>query len=174
MYNISNREKILLSITISFVITALFYNLIVEPLISRWRAFNGQIESKKALLNKNKRLLAAYKILEEEYIKYPVVLGGKNEEEEIARALGEIENVSKKSSCYIVNLKPRASKKIGNYKEISFDVTTEGSIDEFTRFMYEVETSKKMLRIRRFTITSKTGPSAKLKCVFLISKIILS
>lgn len=170
--NISKREKTLLFISVGVAAAAVFYNVIVEPLVIKWKTVNGQIEAKIILLSKNKGLLSRYKTLEEEYINYPVLLkSGRNEEEELAGALGEIEGISKKTACFIINIKPKASKKFGNYKEISFDVTTEGSIDEISRFMYEIETSEKILRIRQFTITSKSGTSKNLKASFLISKI---
>ena len=116
-----------------------------------------------------------YRSLEADYVKYrDFIEVGKNEEEEFASALGELEDLSQKSSCRIVNVKPRASKRLGNYREISFEVTTEGNINELSRFIYEVETSERYLRIRRFTMVSKSGQAGSLKATFLISKIIIT
>ena len=172
--NLSKREKTILSICVILGVTAIAYSLIIEPFIMRWRTLNDQIESKIALLIKNTRLLKMHKALEAEYAKYHGFMEiSEDEEKELAKALGEIENVSAKSSCNIANIKPRASRKLGNYKEIFFEVTAEGSISELAQFLYEIETSREYLRIRHFTIMSKAGPPDKLKGTFLISKIIL-
>ncbi|MFC1624073.1 hypothetical protein ACFL28_01960 [Candidatus Omnitrophota bacterium] len=173
--NLAKREKGILLLTIALGAGALFYNLIIEPVIVRWRTLDEEIHSRSALLAKDARLLKAYSSLEEKYAKYNDVLeSNQDEEEPLTNALGEIESISKKSSCRIVNIKSRASKELDGYREMSFDVIAEGNIDEFLRFLYEIETSKETLRIRRFTITSKSDRSGKLKGIFLISKIIIN
>ena len=93
--NLSKREKIILSICVILAAIAITYNLIIEPFIMRWRTLNDQIESKIALLIKNTRLLKMRKPLETEYVKYHGVMEiSEDEEKELAKALGEIENVS--------------------------------------------------------------------------------
>ena len=173
--NLSGREKNLLFGAITIALLALGYTMILEPFILHWKTLNDRIDAKLTTLIKDTRLLNMYKTLEAEYVKYRDFLEvGKNEEEEFASALSEIESVSGKSACHIVNVKPRSSKILGNYKEISYEVTAEGSIHELSRFAFEIETSDKYLRIRRFTIASKTGSSGILRGTFLISKIIVS
>ena len=175
IWNLAKREKVLLSICIILATIAIAYSLAIEPVIVHWKTLNNQIESKAILLIRNTKLLNMYKTLKEEYVQYrDFIKVSENEERELAKALGEMENISKKSSCYIANVKPRTSKKLGSYKEISFEVTAEGSINELSRFMYEIETSKEYLRIRRFIITSKSGPARRLKGTFLISKILFT
>lgn len=172
--NLSRNEKILLSICIVLGTVAVTYNLFIEPVVFRWKALNDGIESKTSVLIKNTRLLQIYKALQEEYEKYQGAIDTtRNEEEEFARSLGEIENISKKSSCRVENIKPHTPKKVGKYKEISFEVSAEGTIGQISRFLYEIETSKQNLRIRRFTLTSKSGVQTNLRGTFLISRIIV-
>jgi len=172
--NFSKREKTLVSVCLAFGGMALLYALIIEPSFVHWKMMNDEIEAKTSAVIKNTRLLAMYKILKKEYAGYKdLVEVSDNEEEVFAKALAEIENLSQQSSCYIANVKPRASKELGTYKEISFEVTAEGDISQLSRFMYEIETSNECLRIRHFTILSKTGPSGGLKGIFIINKIIL-
>ncbi|MBL7156748.1 MAG: hypothetical protein ISS92_01155 [Candidatus Omnitrophica bacterium] len=172
--NLGKNERTLLAICITLATVAILYSLIIEPVLRRWKTLNAQLVSKIVQLNKNTKLLNMYQSLEEEYAKYHGVIEiSKNEEEEQAKALREIENVSKKSACHIVNIRPRASRKLGNYKEILFEITTGGSLDELSRFLYEIEASTEHLRVRQFTITSRLSSSHRLKGIFLIGKIIL-
>ena len=171
--NFSGRERTLLIGAVIIAVMALLYVLVLEPLAIQWKSLDSQIDAKVTALMKDTRLLAMYSALERDYEKYRGFIdAGKDEDEEITSALGEIESISQESACYIVNVKPRSAKTVGNYKEISFEVTTEGTIGEIARFIYEIEMSEKYLRIRRFTILSKSGPAGNLKAVFLISKII--
>ena len=157
------------------LIGATAYGLIIDPIMERWQALNKQIGSKISILNKNVRLLGMYRALEEEYSKFRgFIKEGKNEEEELARALAEIENISQQSKSRIVNVKPRASRPMGNYKEISFEVTVEGDIQELARFLYEIEASPERLRIRNYLITPKIGSPNQLKASLLITKILLA
>ena len=169
----SKRERTLFLATAIIAIIAILYNFVAEPFVKDWKTLNARIRAKRTLLSKNTRLLTRYQILEEEYVKYPALTEViESEEEKLAMALGEIEKISKKSSSRILNIKPHIPKKVGNYMEISFDVTAEGAPAEISRFLYEIETSEESLRIRHFTLTARSGASGKLKAVFLISKII--
>jgi len=167
------REKILTIITVSIALIAFIYSVVIERVVLRWKMLNEEIESRKNLLIGDAELLSRYENIKEEYMKNPIFkVKGANEEEAIARVLSEIEAISNKASCYITNIKPRTTRYIGNYREISFDVSIESGITELSRFMYETEVSKEILRIRRFTTSSKSGPAKSLKTTFIISKII--
>jgi len=171
--NLGKRERILFAACIVLAAMAMIYSLLIDPVVNRWKILNTQISAKKAQLIKNTRLLSMYKTLEAEHAKYQgVVELGTNEEEEQRKALSTIEDVSRKTACHIFNIKPRPSKKLGNYKEISFEVTVGGGIGEISQFLHEIETSREHLRIRQLTITSRLSASEKLKGIFLISKII--
>lgn len=171
--SLSNREKTLFLIIIIMIGAALLYGFVAEPIFMRWKNLDDRIKSKLAYMAKSRRLLNRYKTLEEEYINLPSPGDAmESEEREIAKTLAAIENISNSSSCRIQNVKPRASRKIGSYRAIAFEVTAEGTIGEFSRFLYEIETSKEMLRIKHFTVTSKSGYPGTLKGIFLISKII--
>ena len=142
---------------------------------ANWRMFTSQVEAKAAVLSKDLRLLRMYNRLEAEYARYRDFVGtAKNEEEELAVILNEIENISRKSSCHIANVKPRATKKIGNHKEISLAVTVEGTVEKLSKFLYAVEVSSALLKVRHFAITPKSGRKGTLKATLHISKILLN
>lgn len=172
--NLGKRERTLLAVCIILGGGAVLYSLIVEPLATGWKTLNGRIEAKLSELGKDTRLFKMYEMIEEEYVEYgEFITSGRNMEEAQAAALGKIEEFSKSASCRIVNVKPRSPKKIGNYKEISFVVTAEGAIDRLSHFLYVIETSKELLRVKHFAITPRSGSPDALRGTFVISKVIL-
>jgi hypothetical protein len=161
--NLTAREKKLALIVVIAIASSLLYGFVAEPIFIRWKKREDQIKSKLAYMMKSERLLRKFKALEKEYTNLPSLTGAmESEEREIAKTLEALESISGASDCRIQNVKPRPSKKIGSYREISFEVTAEGAI----------EASNEMLRVKRFTITSKSGRSRILKGSFLINKII--
>lgn len=171
--NLSERERAILIVTVALAVSAAAYGLVIEPAGTAWNALKNDITSKENTIIKDKELLSRYDALEEEYKKFPTLIEkGESEERETQNALASIETISKESGCHIANVKPRQSKKVGSYREISFEVIAEGDIETISRFMYNLETSKALLRIKRFTITSRSEPSGALKSIFLINKIL--
>jgi Tfp pilus assembly protein PilO len=101
------------------------------------------------------------------------VKSAKSEEESTAEIMTYIEDVSRKDSCLVVSIKPVGAKNLGSYKEILIDVNAEGSMDQFSKFLYDIENSADMiLEVKRFTLNSKSS-AGTLKGTFLISKIII-
>ncbi|MFH1593488.1 MAG: hypothetical protein ABID09_02185 [Candidatus Omnitrophota bacterium] len=172
--NLSRRERSILAFLVVVAVSAVFYTLIIDPVVAYWKNLDNEIEANGVALGKDMKLLKMYDALQREHAKYEdFIETGKNEEEELAKTLSVIESVSTRSACRIANVKPRSSRELGNYREFVFEVTAEGGIDELTRFTYEIELSKEYLRIKRFTIISKLGSEGTLKSTFLISRIVL-
>ena len=171
--NLAKREKLLVGACVILGAAAIGYNMLIGPITGGWKKLNAGIEAKSNLLSKNIRLLGMSDRLRAEYANYrDYIEFGQSEQEELRAALGEIESISKRTSCRIANIKPRAARKIGNYKEISFVVISEGSIEALSRFLHATENSQKLLRIKHFSITPKSASSEGLKGTFLISKIV--
>ena len=172
--NLSKREKTILIIAAICAVIALSFNFFIEPLVVKWKVLNDTMLSKEKLLKGNMLLLQRYDDLEREYSKYPKLIKREAaEEKEVQAVLSEIEKISKKSSCYILNIKPRATRQISQYKEISFEVTVEGDMPQSLKFMYGIETSETLLKIKRFIIASTSGSTGTLKSTFIISKLLL-
>lgn len=172
--NLSKRERFIAVSAVSFVALAALYNFIIDPVISRWQDLNDRINSKTAMLRKDLSLLAAKKGIEANYAKFSrYIKSDKNQEESAAEALTFLEDLSRSDSCTVLNIKPIGVKDYGSYKEILIDLSSDGGVGQFTKFLYDVETSKNMLlKIRRFSLSSKAGQESALKGTFLIAKIV--
>jgi len=173
--NLSKRERNIAATTVLLIGAAFVYNFIIEPVAGQWASLNSQIESKADALKRDIRMLSNRKAIEEEYAKFSkYVKPGKSEEEATAETLSYLENLSRSDSCLIVNMKPISTKDFGAYKELLIDMSSEGAVNQFTKFLYDVENSKNMiLKVRQFVLTPKAGQEGTLKGSFLISKIII-
>jgi Tfp pilus assembly protein PilO len=172
--NLAKREKTLLVTCIVLAGLAVLYSMVIEPLTASWKMLNSKIDGKITELAKNARLLKMYGAIEAEHKRYSEFIKiGKNEEEELARALALVEKLAQDAGSRIANVKPRATRKRGNYREISFVVTTEGAIEKLAKFLHSIEASKELLSVKHFTLTPRSGSKGNLKATFLISKIIV-
>ena len=173
--NMSKRERYIALTAVSFVGIAILYSFIIDPIAREWQALNSEIESKAAGLKTDFAMLAARKSLEANYSKFAkYARSEKSEEEAVAEVLSYLENLSRNDSCAIANIKPIGTKDFGTYKELLIDLSSEGTVSQFTKFLYDIENTKNMiLKIRQFVLTSKAGQEGVLKGTFLISKVII-
>lgn len=173
--NMSKRERHIALATISFIAIAILYNFIIDPIAKRWQSLNSEMASKTVELRKDLAILSERKSLETNYSKFAkYIRSDKGEEESVADILSYLENLSRNDSCLVINIKPIGTKDLGSYKELLIDLSSEGSIQQFTKFLYDVENTKNMiLKVRHFILTSKAGQEGILKGSFLIGKIIV-
>ena len=173
--NMNKRERYIALTALLFIAAAIGYNFIVEPIARQWGTLNREISSKTVTLKRDLALLLVDKTLEENYSKFSrYVRSDKSEEEAVAEFLSYIENLSRNDSCLIVNMKPIGTRDTGAYKEILVDLSSEGSVSQFTKFLYDVENTKNMiLKVKHFVLTSKAGQEGALRGTFLISKVII-
>lgn len=173
--NLSKRERYLATATVSIVLIAVVYGLIIRPAAARWKNLSNQIRSRVNTLEKDSAILAGRKIIESEYARLSkYARPAKSEEQAIADTLSFIENVSRNDSCRIVNIKPVGTKDSGYYKEIVIDVNAEADIGQFSKFLYDMENPRdNLINIKDFALSAKSGQPGVLKGTFLISKILL-
>jgi len=173
--NLNKREKRIAFTTAGVIGAALIYNIIISPVAERWTGLNDRIASRTNVLEKDIRILAMRDTIEAEYTKLaPYVKSAKGDEKSVAEALSLIENISKSASCLIISIKPVGAKEFGTHKEVLIDITAEATMEQFSKFLYDIETTKDMLlKVRRFAITSKTGQAGLLKGSFLIGKVLI-
>lgn len=174
--NFSEREKKLALATVLIVSIAVAYAFVIAPLAAKWKGMNNQIRSKVNMLETDFKMLANQKFLGEEHAKLSKYARAvKSEEEAVADTLAYIENISRNDACLIINIKPIGITKADSYREILIDISAEAGINQFSKFLYDIENPRDtLIGIKRFTISSKSGQADTLKGTFLISKILLN
>ncbi len=171
-YSLSKKEKKLALITLIVASAAIIYDFGLEPFFGRWQKLDKEVRSKTIILKQNQKLLRAYDGLEEEYKGYYKHIGASKPSEGYTQTLREVENLSKKTACRILNIKPFVSRDKGGYKEILFDITAEGVIDNFSGFLYELEKLKSPLRVESFTLVPKSHTQGELKGTLRVKRIV--
>jgi hypothetical protein len=173
--NMNKRERTIAIVAISFVLGAILYSLIIDPVFRAWQVLNDNMAAKTVMLKKDLAMLSSRKSLETNYAKFSkYVISGKSEEETVSEALAYLENLSRTDSCTLLNIKPIGTKDYGAYKELMIELSSEGSISQFSKFLYDIENTKNMiLKVRHFVITSKAGQEGALKGSLLIAKTII-
>ena len=173
--NMNKRERYIALAAVLVVAVTIIYNFVIDPVAKEWQSFNGEIEAKVSALTRDMSMLAARKTLESNYSAFSkYVRSGKSEEETTAEVLSYLEKLSRDDSCLILNIKPVSTKNLGAYKELLIDMSSEGSVSQFSKFLYDIENTQNMiLKVRHFVLTSKAGQEGVLKGSFLISKIII-
>ncbi|MBI3602535.1 MAG: hypothetical protein HY209_06575 [Candidatus Omnitrophica bacterium] len=172
--HLSKRERLGLNLAVFFVALILLDRGIINPIASKMRSLNKEIQEEMADIKKDMRLVAQKDNIRLEAGKYDsYVVSSKSEEEEITFVLKEIEGLANKSSVYLIDMKPGGLKKTASAKKYFINLNLEAQMEQLTEFMYGVESSSRFLIIEKYQIEPKSKDSSVAKCSMTISKIML-
>lgn len=163
--NISRREKIIGCITLVIAFIFVGNYLINKPVVKKWASLDQQIIRKENMLKRNTELAGRYKALKKDALSI-----GKtpSEKEPVSVLLGKIEDAAESNSCHIIKIKPYNYKDAEDYKEVFFEITSEGTIGGLSRFLYDIESIEGYSNIERFTMMSRSEQAGRLKAVFIL------
>lgn len=169
---LTKRERIIFFLTIAIICVSLSFNYIFKPLVKKFNFLNQEILTYKIKLEKAFRLLEEREGIKAKYTKVSsLVKENVSEEELLASILSELENLAKLSGLRITDIRPQSPKALRTHKEFLIEVKQEGQIQAFLRFIYELENSGYLLRIKKLQLNPKTD--GQLEGNLLISKIFL-
>ncbi|MFH1753701.1 MAG: type 4a pilus biogenesis protein PilO [Candidatus Omnitrophota bacterium] len=167
----SSRERMLIISTVTITVATLVYVFVIEPVIGAYSKINRQIISSTLKMEKGSRLLKRAHEINAEYAKYAeLIKPSQSDEEEIASMLKVIEVLARENQIYIRNIRPEPVKMVDFYKEYIFELTTDASITDLGKFIYDIQTSGNLLRVKRLTLSSGSKGRDSLKAVLEISK----
>lgn len=169
---LAKRERIILYATIGVVIFAIAFNFLLAPVLTKNDNLNREINLKRAKLKKYLWLISQKEAIQSKYSKFsPAPSVSDQQQDVLVSALSELENLAKNSGIRIIDLRPQQGAKGSDlYKEILIDLRTEGSMDGYLKFIYNLENSLSLLRIKKFQLTAK--PNAQvLEGSFSISQL---
>ncbi len=95
-------------------------------------------------------------------------------EEDTSSLLKEVETLASKSSVYLADMKPQDAKSESGFRKYRVNVNCEATIDKLLEFMYNIESSRKVLKIEKFGISMKSRQDPVLKCSLTIAKVVLA
>lgn len=171
---LTKREKLILYCTVSIVSLMLLDRLIVSPLFHKMRSSDEQLVQKIAHIRKNLHILTQKdRILSERAKYYALMRSLESDEEEVTSILKEIEKIANDSSVYLVDMKPGDAKNIGASKKYTINLSCEAQMEQLAAFMYNIESSNKLLTIEKYQISPKASESSVAVCSMSISKMVI-
>jgi Tfp pilus assembly protein PilO len=171
--HLSPREKHMFYSAVAVIGAVLVYVLVLDPLIAKWTEINGSISKQETLLLKNLKILAQKEEIAKLYDQYAENIKMKGSpEEETAVILREIENVARSSNTYIADIKPQKVEDKEFYKEYYIELEAEGSIPNLAKFIYDLQSSKQILKVRYLRLNPK-GEGDVLKGYMVVTKILI-
>jgi len=169
---LTKREKIIVGMTGTVIIGSLVFKLLDWTVISRNEELSRQISFTKMKLAKYQRLLSQKQNIMNKYSKFAGAGGGAGQQKEnLVGVLTELEAFAKEANIKIIDLRPQSGSRSNvPYKENLVDVSLEGEMEGYLRFIYNLENSLSLLRVKRFQLAAKPN-SQMLDGVFSISQI---
>lgn len=172
--NLSQREKRLFYLTISLLAILFIYRFVIKPVVVNWKDLDEKISVSGLKLEKSQKMLNLKSRIQRDYERYAssVRMTG-SEEEEMAKFLTEIESLARSSSVHISGIKPLPIKKVDFYKKYIVELEAEGDINQVSRFIYDIQNSPQLLKIDKFSLSTKGAGTNLLKCNILVSKVLI-
>lgn len=156
LMHFSRRERMIFNLCGIVIISAIFYSLVIEKIVNTWSSLNLRIAKTEKELYKNYRLIRKEKDISAEYEKYISYMKAKGEKEEMSSSiLMEIETLARRNNVITTDIKPLEAKDIDFYKKYIFEVTAEADIKSLTQFIYEMQSSSKILAVEYLSLSAK-------------------
>lgn len=167
---LSTREKIILAFTILVIVFSVLFNLLFSPLLAKNAELSGQIKIAEARIRKGYRLLSQKEALLKRFNSLPEAIKRTlSGEDTSVGILSEIERVAKASLLRIIDIRPQTGEGGLSSKKTVIWLKTEGNIENYLKFIYDIENSLSFLKISEFQLSSQGGKQA-LEGTFLISE----
>lgn len=168
---LAKREKIILYTAISIIIFSLIFNFLFMPVLTQNNNINKEIGLARNKLIKYSLLLNQKKSIQARYNQFAAQLRGLDRDADTSvSALSELENLAKSVNIRIVELRPQAPKSSALYKELFIELRCEGAIEDYLKFIYSIENSILLLKIKKLQLNAKLNTS-NLEGNFLISQL---
>ncbi|MDD5595137.1 MAG: hypothetical protein PHY94_02710 [Candidatus Omnitrophica bacterium] len=168
---ITKREKIILYLAAGVVIFSLVFNFALSPIVKKNELLNQQITVTRGKLKKYLWLLSQKESIQKKQEKAASadesLLTGKDT---LVTTLSELERLTKEANIRIVDIRPQTSKNLDLYKELIIDLRTEGDLEGYIKFIYSLENSLSLLKIKKLDLNVKPDTQS-LEGVFAISKL---
>jgi len=172
---LTKRERFIAYLITAAVCFAIAYNIVIKPLIEKNRRLNKKIGASEIKLKKYRRLLRAKDYLREDYGKYLLSDNSATDiEDTFLGALSELEKLAKTCNIQILDIRPDQKRKVkGAFSESKIELKTEGRLEDYLKFIYNMENTPSLLKINKLQLKSKTNTDL-LEGRFTIGQIIIS
>lgn len=155
---LSKRERIILYATIAVIVFAIGFNFLIAPLLTKNDVLNKEIGLTRTKLKNYLRLLAQKDYLETKYSSLSLNLKISAESlDPMTGALAEVEELAKNANIRIIDIRPQTLRLSDLYPAVLMDLRSEGTMEGYLRFIYNLENSPSLLRIKKFQLSARTN-----------------
>lgn len=171
---LNKREKYSVYFAACFIGLIIIIQLIILPFIERGDRLEKSVQTKKNIVEKMKILKSEYMILEEKaeiseeyYAKREPGFTLFSFLDKLANETGVKDNIQ--------YMKPSTSDdKTGQYKISLVEMKIQGiTLDQLTKYLYKVETSKNMVSVKRLSISKQDRQETSIDSVLQLESIII-
>jgi len=169
---LTKREKVISYLTLAVVIFSIGFNFVLAPIFKRIDTLNKETGIVRFRLKKYLQLIREKSSLENKYRNFTSGLNLPEQGGAGVSAPLALEAIAKDANIRIVDIRPQNTSSRGVYSESIIDVRTEGDIEGYLKFFYNVENSLYLLKINKFQLSAKPAGTL-LEGSFSISQLVL-
>ena len=171
---LTKRERIILYATIGVIFFAIIFNAILFPLAKKNSELNKRISLAQQKLKNYIWLLSQKDVILNKYSLLTSSVNGSGKENQIVAGLTGLENMAKEANVRIIDIRPQPEvKSHGSRGEGVIELRAEGEAEAFLKFIYEIEKSLALLKIKKFQLSSRPN-SQTLEARFTITQLFVS
>ncbi len=158
---LSNRERVIVYILLGIIFLGVNVLFVFEPVIRRNITLNNEIQNVNLRSARYLSLLAREKSIQDKYnalnLNSPEPSG---QQDRFVSLLSELENIAKNSGIQIVEIRPEAGTKKGKRRESLVNLKAEASMEQYVKFIYDLEKSRFLLKIKSMQLSVKSNSPA--------------
>ncbi len=171
---LSKRERTIFYATVFIVSAFLLDRMILSPILFKIKQLDEAIRLQEETIEQSLIIVTQEKRIEAESERYvPYLSESQTEEKEITAFLKEVENIAKKSSVYLIDIKPSGKDVDGGSTKYFVKLNFEAQMDQVFHFFYDVTSFKQLIKLEDYQISPKTEGSSVVTCSVSISKVII-
>ncbi|OGX44955.1 MAG: hypothetical protein A3G38_01760 [Omnitrophica WOR_2 bacterium RIFCSPLOWO2_12_FULL_51_8] len=169
---LTKREKIIVCLAGTVIIGSGIFKILDWTVFSKNEELDSQVNFNKLKLAKYQRLRAQKQKIMEKYSKFAGdERASGRQKENLVEILKELENLAQEAGVKIIDIRPQTGNKgSALYRESTVDVSLEGEMEGYLRFIYNLENSLSLLRVKKFQFSAKPN-SQMLEGAFSICQI---
>ena len=171
---LSKRERLIFYVTIGIVGFVLLDRLIISPILTKISYLNETIRIQEESIEQSLLIVTQEKRIEKEASQYSSYLSqSQTGEKAITAFLKEVETLAKKSSVYLIDIKPTLQAEEGAGEKYFVRINFEAQMDQVINFFYYVASFEQLIKIEEYQIRPKTVGSSVITCSASVSKTII-
>jgi len=171
---LTKRERMIFYTTVGIISLVLLDRTMLSPILDRVNSLGEAIRAKEESIEQSLLIVNQEERIEGESNLYTSFLSEPlTEEKTITKFLKEVETLAKRSSVYLIDIKPTGKDVEGAVVQHFVKLNFEAQMEEVFNFFYNVTNFELLIKIEDYQIRPKSVGSSVIVCNIVISKTII-